>query len=248
MPSIPYPAVPDYPGVPMLARVDAAVASSPSLAIGLGTLEGILGSALQQAPRWGIFDSSGNQLGADTVAASGFLANVGAALLSQLTGMTPPILSTFCFDYMKETRISDFPVEGGGFADYNKVEMPANPVVTLALAGSESDRANFLNAIDAACKSTGLYMINTPEVVYVDYSVERYRYQRRAERGATLLLVEVSFKEIREVSATYAMVTPTPITNPQDPAATAQVNAGTQQATPLPTSTLKTAMNKVGIN
>jgi hypothetical protein len=74
------------------------------IAIGLGTLQTILGSALQQAPRWEIFDSGGNQLG----------------------------------------------------------------------------------------------------INYVNYSIERYRYARRASAGATLLIVEVSLKEIRQVTASYA--------------------------------------------
>ena len=31
-------------------------------------------------------------------------------------------------------RVSDFPIEAGSFASYNKVELPANPTVALALA------------------------------------------------------------------------------------------------------------------
>jgi len=233
--------IPEYPGVPQLLRVvSAAIASSPKLAISIGTLETILGSALQQAPRWGIFDSLGNQLGVSASASNSIL----SAVASQFTD---PVLSTFSFDYMKEMRLSDFPVEGGAFASYNKVEMPANPVVMLALAGSESDRTTFLNAIDAACKSTDLFMVITPEVVYIDYSIERYTYQRSSERGATLLMVAVSLKEVRTVTAAYT-VAATPILSPQNPGATSPVNSGMTQAVPPETSALKSITNKLGIN
>jgi hypothetical protein len=247
--SIPFPNVPEYPGVPQLARpVSAAIASVPLLAIGIGTLANILGSALQQAPRWGIWDQSGNQIGVASAASSGTLKAIGAALLSQLTGSSPAVLSTFGFDFTKEMRVSDFPVEGGGFASYNKVEMPANPVVTLALAGTESERTTFLNAIDTVCKSIQLCTVVTPEAVYDNYTIDRYRYQRRAERGATLLMVEVSLKEVRDVTAQFTTVVANPITNPQNPSATAPVSNGVIQPTPPPTSTLKSLANKLGIN
>jgi hypothetical protein len=183
----------------------------------------------------GIFDADGNQLGLHTGS------SITSALTGQVTGTSAPTLSTLGFDFMKETRISDFPVEAGAFANYNKVETPANPVVTLALSGTEDDRTRFLTAIDAACVSTDLYTVVTPEITYANYSVERYTYSRRAYKGATLLIVELSLKEIRQATATYAKV---PIVNPQNPAATPQVSNGMTQATAPDTSTLKSLVNK----
>jgi hypothetical protein len=239
VPLIQFPNVPAYAGVPALVRpVSAAIASSPVIAIGLGAIQTILGSALQQTPRWGIFDSDGNQLGINATS------SLTSALTSQLTGATVPTLSTLSFEFIRETRVSDFPVEEGGFASYNKVQTPANPVITLALAGSESDRTNFLTAIDAACISTDLYSLITPEINYVNYSIERYRYARRASAGATLLIVEVSLKEIRQVTASFA----TPIVNPQNPAAAPQVSNGMTQPTVPQTSVLQSIASKLGIN
>lgn len=243
MPSIPFPNVPAYPGVPALVRpVQIAVARNVPLSIAIGTVENLLIQALQQAPRWGIFDAAGNQLGIDANSGNPII----TALASQLGGGTAPVLSTFAFDFRKETRIASFPVEGGSFATYNKVELPANPVVTLVMDGTESDRTNFLSAIDAACKSTALYSVVTPEVTYANYSLESYSYQRRASKGATLLMVEVVLEEIRQVSAAFTVATK-PIVNPQNPAATPQTNSGmTQPATP-DVSTLKSITNKLGI-
>lgn len=243
MPFIQFPNVPAFPGVPALVRpVQIAVARNTPLSIALGTVENLLIQALQQTPRWGIFDLAGNQLGINATQINPIL----SVLASQFSGAVAPSLSTLALDYVKETRVSDFPVEGGSFATYNKVELPANPLVTLTLAGTEDDRTTFLNAIDAACKSTNGYNIVTPTVTYTNYTIERYNYGRRAQRGATLLMVEVSLKEIRQVSASFTTATK-PIINPQNPGATPQTNSGmTQPATP-DTSTLRSIANKLGI-
>jgi hypothetical protein len=233
MPLIPYPNIPAYPGVPALVR---SANIPPVVTISLGLVQSILASALQSPLQWGIFDSKGNQLGVDPQNLG-----LGAALLQAAITGGGSVLSTYDFDFVKETRISNFPLEAGSFANFNKVEMPANPVVTLALAGSEFDRALFLNAIDAACKSTDLYMVVTPEVTYINYSLERYRYSRKAAKGATLLVVEISLEEIRQVSAAYT--TATPIKAPKDTGAASQIDAGKVQPTAPDQSVLKSISN-----
>lgn len=232
MANIPFPNVPNVPGVPAIPRSPNV---TPSLSAGLGLLQGILWRTFQVDTRWGIFDSKGQALG-DPAQITGF---VGQAMDSAGIGST---LSTNSVDYSKETRVSDFPVEGGTFANYNKVELPASPIVTLCLTGSENNRRTFLEAIDTACKSTDKYSVVTPEVTYVDYSIERYNYSRRASKGATLLIVEISLKEIREVSAAYVK---TQINKPKEPAATPPVDGGKVQAQLPQPSTLKSLANKL---
>lgn len=228
MPNILYPDIPFYPGVPALVR---AANVPPGIQIALGEIQTFLASALQQSQQWGIYDSKGNQLGLTTK--SNGLAN---SIVRAIFG--GPILSTNAFEFSQDTRVSDFPVEPNGFASYNKVILPFCPVVTLALGGSQSDRSIFLNAIDAACLSTDLYFVLTPETVYGPVSLVRYNLVRRAERGATLLLVEIETKEIREVAASYSTVK-TPINVPQNPAATPQINSGIVQPQAPPQSVLK---------
>ncbi len=241
---IPYPTVPNYPGVPQLARpVQETIAANPVLAIGIGTAETLLASAIQQAPQWGIFDAAGNQVGLSIGGNSNSVGSFIDALAGQITGTSAPVLSTIGLDYLKEMAVSDFPTEAGGFASYNKVEKPAEPTITLALAGTASDRTNFLTAIDTACKSTSLYHVVSPEIQYINYTFLRYRYSRRAGRGVTLLVVEIAMREVRQVSATYA--TSSPIVNPADAASTAQVNNGMTQATAPDQSTLLSITNKI---
>lgn len=235
MPLIKFPNVPKAPGVPAVPRSP----NFPPLArAALGLAQGFLWRVFQTETRWGIFDSNGKAL-ADPSKFGGLLGN---AIEAAGMGST---LSTGGIDYSKETRVSDFPVERGGFASYNKVELAASPNVTLCLSGSERNRRAFLEAIDKACKSTDLYSVVTPEVTYINYSVERYNYQRRSSRGATLLVVEIALKEVRQVSASYTQANAGKIENPKNVAATPPADTGKVQAKTPEVSTLKGIADKL---
>lgn len=231
MPLYPFPDVPDLPGVPALPR---SPLFPPATSAGLGLVEGLIWRILQVQTQWGIFDSAGNVLGDPSV----FTGLVGDALQSVGIG---PTLSTNSLGYDKEMRVSDFPVERGGFAAYNKVELPATPVVTMALDATEADRTFYLNAVDAATKSTNLYNVVTPEVTYINYTIESYRYERRQTRGATLLMLELHLVEIREVSAVFSQT----IKDPKNPGATPQDNAGIVQPQVPQTSVLQSVATKL---
>jgi hypothetical protein len=234
---IPFPNVPDFPGVPALNRaVNSGIASSPALSITLGTAQTILLGALQQPSQWGIYDQFGDQFGIAPNSQSTLQAITGA-LLSQVIPGVPTVLSTYDFEYRRETRISDYIIELGSFASYNKVMLPANPVVTLILEGSQGDGTYLLNALESACASTDLYSVTTPEYVYVNYSIERFTYARKSSRGVTLFIVEVSLKEIRQTTAAFST---SQIQAPQDAAATPQVSNGvTQPAAPSASTALQ---------
>lgn len=231
MPLIPFPDVPRLPGVPAIPRLFDNTTPATFIRAGLGLLQGALWSAFQSKTMWGIFDSKGAPL----VPSSGFI--------NTLLGVGPT-LSTNAIEYVKETRTSEFPVERGGFAAYNKVETPGTATVTLCFQGSESERTNFLNIIDAACKSTDLYSVVTPEVKYLKYSFTNYNYQRKAVKGATLLTVDIGLREIREVSALYSQVQATPIAAPKSAPATPTVAAGKVQPKAPEQSVLKSLSTK----
>ena len=129
---IPFPDVPKFPGVPALPR---SPKFPPLVRSGLGLVQGMLWRVFQVQTRWGIFDSAGKPLG-DPAKFTGL---VGNALDAAGLGST---LSTNSVDYSKETKVSDFPIEQGSFASYNKVEQPASPIVTLCLTDRKSTRLN----------------------------------------------------------------------------------------------------------
>lgn len=231
---IPFPNVPALPGVPSLPRLPGIPSGGSLVTSLLGAAQGIVWRVLQTNTRWGIVDSKGRHL-ADP--------NIFQGVTAAITGGLGigPTLSTNSVEYSKETRVSDFPIEGGSFASYNKVEMPGAPMVTLVLGGMESDRSAFLTAIENAVKSTELYSVVTPEKTYKSHSIERYNYSRRSDRGATLLVVELALREVRQVSATYTKVAP----EPKQPQAKAPVDAGKIQAKTPEVSTLKALSAKV---
>jgi hypothetical protein len=230
MPTILYPQVPNFPGVPQLLRplgFNLSLTSTSSVnfpALNYQDIQPDAPLTVQPTgdPVWGIFGplpDSSTQLG-----------------ISSGSTVTTTVLSTFSVEWRRETKVSDFPLQNGSFATYNRVQMPSTPKVVLALDGSENDRATFLVALEAACLSTNLYVVSTPEYTFYGYALESYSYSRKASRGVTLLTVEVQLKEVRQVSPNYGTVaTPSPIVSPQNPASIPPVNGGMQQpATPSP--------------
>lgn len=225
MPLIAFPNIPFVPGVPLIPR---SPLFPPTVQIALGLVQSLLWQVFQSQTRWGIFDESGAPI-------------FNTATFDLLSSNS---LSTYGVDYSKETKVSDFPIEGGSFASFNKVETSAAPVVTLIFSGSESDRASFINTIDAACKSQNLYSIATPEVTYINYSIARYGYQRRNDHGANIYIVEIGLMEIREVSAQFAQISP--IKDPKALGATPPVDTGKVQAKVPEQSTFKRLATQLG--
>ena len=132
-------------------------------------------------------------------------------------------------DYKQGWHIADYPIEDGDFASYNKVATPFDAKVTFTQGGTESDRAAFLAAIEAAAASLALYNVVTPEKTYLNANIEHYDYRRTSRNGVGLLMVDVGLVEIRQVATTT-------FTQTAQPSGADQVNGGTVQAiTPTPT-------------
>lgn len=154
------------------------------------------------APSWGIFDQSGAPV-----------------------ALADAVLS---FDYRREHRVSDYPIEQGGFSTYNKVQRPYESRVALAKGGPEDERASFLAAVGGAVDSLDLFAIVTPEFTYPSASLVSYDFRREARQGATLLVVEIGLTEIRVTGGTLYSQT-------AQPDGAAAVNGGTvQPQTPTP--------------
>lgn len=220
MPTIRFPNVPDVPGVPALPR---SPNFPPTAIVAISAIQGIVWRALQVGSKWGIFDAKGKALG-DPKLFTGLSGDAAQALGIGATN------SFNAIDLAKETRASDFPVERGSFATYNKVETPCNPLVTLCFSGTEAERRAFLEAVHSASLSTDLYSVVTPEVTYINYTIERYNYSRRNTSGHSMLTVDISLKEVRQVSSLYATSSKPPITAPKQPTATTTTDSGKVQA------------------
>lgn len=173
-----YPLVPNAPGVPAVLRSAAQIIDTATGGyLGVGdALNDIIGT---DPVKWGIFDSS------------------GAAV-----AVYDSIMST---GYRNDSRVSDYPVELGGFAAYNKVDSPFDVVVIINCAGSEDKRAAFQVAMEAARRSLQVYAVFTPTATYNNCNVTGLDIRHEAANGANMTIATVTIREIRQTtSVAYA--------------------------------------------
>ena len=213
-------AFPHFPGVPPLLNRVGSVLSDISLLVA----DALIVLGLFNRVVWGIFDQNGKPVIVGT--------------------------NTKSFEFDNEFRISDYPVEQGGFASYNKVATPFDIKLSFTKQGNLGERTNFLLALDSAIKSLYQFVVVTPEVLYTRVNVVRYNLRRTQKNGATLLTVDVWCREVRQapdnvfsnsvdavnqgtVTPTTDVTTSVAVGNPtlvQQPSGASPINNGTVQA------------------
>lgn len=124
-----------------------------------------------------------------------------------------------------EAQISDYPVEQGGFASYNRVIRPFDVHVMATKGGSVEDRQEVIGAVQSAWSSTDLFNVVTPESVYGNVNVISMRRSATAERGGGLLTLEIGLRNVRQ-TATLAF------TQTKSPAGSEVQQKGSLQTTP----------------
>lgn len=223
IPKPPFPNVPKLPGVPQLAR-SLQFPAAPAATVGLGLALGRLWQSIFAQPQWGIYKANVPKKASD-----------GLEEVPVVSERVPVVVpdSFGEFSYRNEYAVSDFPVQDGSFASYNKVALPFETVVRLMKGGTKEARKRFLDSIQAIAGTLDLYDIVTPERTYLNVNVTRFEVVRRGESGAYFLKeVDVYFREIRQVSATYT-TTATSTENAQNPSAASVLNSGVVQAVPV---------------
>ena len=200
--------VPAFPNVPLahgVPNVPRSPAYPPTPSPEPTSTDGPGVGQSSAAPSWGLFDSSGTLLFPDATFVS--------------------------FEFMGEYRISDFPLEKGAFESYDKVEMPYEARLTLALSGTAQDRTTFIGAIGEARRSLDLYTVNVPEYSYPDVNIHHVDYTRKAEKGAAMIVADIWLMQIR-VTATESF------SNTNQPSGADATSTGTVQPTsPTPQQT-----------
>jgi hypothetical protein len=196
MPLIPFPNAPQVPGVPAILRETTIPSVSELVNYGLGALTEILFGV----PRWGLYDDSG----APVVVFDSFLG----------------------IRFRNGGRVSDFPVEQGGFSSFNKVDTPFDAVIRLAHGGDLASRAAMLATLEQIVHNTDLYSVVTPEIVYPSANLVNYSISRTQRDGSSLLTVELALREIRQTALPEFSAT-------EDPSGAAAVNNGQVQSLPI---------------
>lgn len=204
-----YPDVPAFRGVPQLRRSPTAQ-QIRLLGFATAAIAGRLWHSSQTAPKWGVFNSANQPV------------------------VTPD--SVLDFGYRNEYRVSDFPVQQGAFATYNKVANPFEIAVRMSKGKDLAARSNFLRQIDLAIATLDLYTIVTPENTYLNCNLLRYEVTRRGSQGAFFLTdVDLFFRQIQQVASQYSTTTQA-TQNARFPYARPPVNQGIVQPLGLPVS------------
>jgi hypothetical protein len=151
---------------------------------------------LFQPPQWGIFRSDG------------FPALLPDAVLA--------------VDFRREWRLSDYPVEEGGFETYNKVAMPYDNRLSLACDGTLTPISIFLSQLDEISASLDLFVVITPQIIYPSVNIIHYDYRRESRRGASIIVADVWLEQVRSTVTTQ-------FSKSKDADGATETNGGTTQ-------------------
>jgi hypothetical protein len=210
-----FPGVPNLPGVPQLARpLGSLVAALPSIISSLKApaMPITLTFAAKAAPVWGVFDADGNQV------------------------LAPE--SIMSFNYRADYRVSDYPVQAGQFANYNKVTVPGEIPIRMVMGLTLDDRTQFESDCKFVAASLALYTIITPESTYVGFNATRLEIARRETHGAFYLDVDMFFRQINQVTPQYSSTVSAAANtaNAQNPGSQPVTSLGLVQPQPVPSA------------
>lgn len=199
-----FPDVPNVIGVPALRRQLTGKQFTTLLLSRV--LQSIALKKISRPNVWGLYNAAGVAIVADSV---------------------------FSVDFKAESKVTEVPLQRGGFAQYNKVLMPEQEIIRLIKTGTDDARNAFLRAIDKAQKSTDIYHVVTPERVYLDANIEAYDYRRTSSEGVSMLIVDIRLKQIRQVSPLFAVYQ---LPDAKPPTATPVIAEGVVQPKIVPES------------
>lgn len=113
------------------------------------------------------------------------------------------------FSARYETQISDYPMESGAFALYNKVRRPQQINVTMVKDGSDVARFAWLAAIQQqeSVAPTQLYTLISPQLVATNYTITGISYETRQDRGQNRLYLTINFLEVPQISDVAGLFT-----------------------------------------
>lgn len=106
-----------------------------------------------------------------------------------------------------ETQVSDYPVESGAFALYNKVRRPMTVECLLIKTGSDLTRFAWLAAIQQqeANNPLQLYTLISPQGIFVDFTLTGLSYQTRNDRGSNMLYLTLQFTQVQQIASSLGV-------------------------------------------
>ena len=144
----------------------------------LSAAEGAIMDLISASPTWGVFQPGSN---------------------------TPAVVVDSVIEAAasRESPVSEYRLETGSFASYNKVQKSFAAPLVLAKGGTEAERTAFLIWLKNAVNTTTLFDVRWPEGAWSSATLEAYRISRHSHSGVTVIYAECIFKEVRQVPALY---------------------------------------------
>jgi len=112
--------------------------------------------------------------------------------------------STVEVDVAADSELNSHPVELGGFADYNRIQVPRTIRLLLACQGQKMTRASFLATLETLRTGTQIVSISTPDANYSNMTLKGYGYKKTAERGAVTIWADTEWKEEQSSNVTVS--------------------------------------------
>lgn len=176
----PFPLLPLVAGVPPILRSGAQIIDT--LTFGVFGASDFVNSLIGSEPvMWGVFDENG-----DSIAEYDSFVSVS---------------------YRDDSNVSDYPIENGAFAAYNKVDQPFSVRVALTCGGDVDRRNSFQNALTRARRSLDLFTVLCEDGQFDNCNLIAVDWERRQEQGAHRIIAMCEFQEVR-VRGTTAFNTP----------------------------------------
>lgn len=126
------------------------------------------------------------------------------ALLNSETGLPLAIPDTWGEVLIRwaEYQTTEYPVQDGGFITANKVRKPNSVDIVWIKAGSDLERATWLEAIrqQFATDTLATYHLITPNGVFQNLTLTMGAHQTRPDRGQNLLYVELRGVEVPRIA------------------------------------------------
>ena len=155
--------------------------SLPKLPSGKGIFNNLLAlgesklwQLLTLEPTWGIYES-----GSSTTLA----VQVDSVQQVSITG---------------EADVPTYRLQTGGFASYNKIPDPIEISLRISKGGTDTERQAFIDWLKTARDNPTVFDILTAEAVFLNMTLQDYKYDRTADDGMDMVVAECSFLEIRE--------------------------------------------------
>lgn len=159
-----------FPNVPIAPGVPPVLRKGLGIANAVSLLAADAALFTAQPAKWKILNSSGASL-------------------------FPPDVSIDAVGGKQDFAIAGFPIEQGGWRNYDKVQIPGEVRVKIVKMGNVTERQQFRTQVEKMAGTLDLLKLQTPERIMGPFSVEHFDWERTSSNGGmTMIEVETWFK------------------------------------------------------